>query len=65
MKAARFHGRGDVRLEDVPEPRPGPGQVQIDRRERLGAVLEQGLRLVAEQRFDVGGVGLDGHGVPL
>src|SRR4051795_9048571 len=29
MKAARFHGRGDVRVEDVPEPRPGPGQVQI------------------------------------
>ena len=29
MKAARFHGRGDVRVEDVPEPHPGPGQVQI------------------------------------
>lgn len=29
MKAARFHGRGDVRVEDVPEPRPGPGQVQV------------------------------------
>jgi (R,R)-butanediol dehydrogenase/meso-butanediol dehydrogenase/diacetyl reductase len=29
MKAARFHGRGDVRVEDVTEPHPGPGQVQI------------------------------------
>src|SRR4051812_33792750 len=29
MKAARFYGRGDVRVEDVPEPRPGPGQVQV------------------------------------
>jgi (R,R)-butanediol dehydrogenase/meso-butanediol dehydrogenase/diacetyl reductase len=29
MKAARFHGRGDVRVEDVPEPRPGAGQVQV------------------------------------
>lgn len=29
MKAARFHGREDVRVDDVPEPHPGPGQVQI------------------------------------
>jgi (R,R)-butanediol dehydrogenase / meso-butanediol dehydrogenase / diacetyl reductase len=29
MKAARFHGQGDVRVEDVTEPHPGPGQVQI------------------------------------
>ena len=41
----------------------GPGQVQRLLRERLRAVLEQVLRLVAQQRFDVGGVGLDGHGV--
>lgn len=29
MKAARYHGRGDVRIEDVPEPRTGPGQVKV------------------------------------
>ena len=29
MKAARFHGRGDIRIEDLAEPHPGPGQVQI------------------------------------
>ena len=29
MKAARFHGQGDVRVEEVTEPHPGPGQVQI------------------------------------
>jgi (R,R)-butanediol dehydrogenase / meso-butanediol dehydrogenase / diacetyl reductase len=29
MRAARFHGRGDVRIDDLPEPHPGPGQVQI------------------------------------
>jgi (R,R)-butanediol dehydrogenase/meso-butanediol dehydrogenase/diacetyl reductase len=29
MKAARFHGREDIRVEDIPEPHPGPGQVQI------------------------------------
>ncbi|NMO03530.1 2,3-butanediol dehydrogenase [Gordonia sp. TBRC 11910] len=29
MKAARLHGQQDVRIEDVPEPTPGPGQVKI------------------------------------
>ncbi len=29
MKAALWYGRGDVRIEDVPEPSPGPGQVKI------------------------------------
>jgi (R,R)-butanediol dehydrogenase/meso-butanediol dehydrogenase/diacetyl reductase len=29
MKAARFHGKEDLRVEDVPEPEPGPGQVKL------------------------------------
>ena len=29
MKAARYHGRGDIRVEDLPEPHAGPGQVQV------------------------------------
>jgi len=29
VKAARFYDRGDIRVEDLPEPHPGPGQVQI------------------------------------
>lgn len=29
MRAARWHGRGDVRVEDVPIPRPGPGEVLL------------------------------------
>ena len=29
MKAARFHGPGDIRIEDVPEPQVGPGQVEV------------------------------------
>ncbi len=29
MRAALYHGPGDVRLEDVPEPTPGPGDVMI------------------------------------
>lgn len=29
MKAARWHDRGDVRVEDVPEPRPGPGDLLL------------------------------------
>lgn len=31
MLALRWHGRGDVRLDDVePPPRPGPGEVQLE-----------------------------------
>lgn len=29
MRALRYHGRNDVRLEQVPEPQTGPGQVKI------------------------------------
>ncbi|MFE4971286.1 zinc-binding dehydrogenase [Kitasatospora sp. NPDC056651] len=29
MKAARFHGKEDLRIEEVPEPGPGPGQVKL------------------------------------
>ncbi|MEU7814982.1 alcohol dehydrogenase catalytic domain-containing protein [Pseudonocardia sp. NPDC049154] len=29
MRAARFHARQDVRIDDVPEPAPGPGQVLL------------------------------------
>jgi (R,R)-butanediol dehydrogenase/meso-butanediol dehydrogenase/diacetyl reductase len=29
MKAALYYGLGDVRIEDVPEPSPGPGEVKL------------------------------------
>src|SRR4051794_22207195 len=29
MKAARFHGPGDIRIDDVPETPVGPGQVEV------------------------------------
>lgn len=29
MKALRFHGPHDLRLEDVPAPEPGPGEIRI------------------------------------
>jgi L-iditol 2-dehydrogenase len=29
MKVARFYAPGDIRLEDMPEPRPGPGDVKL------------------------------------
>jgi (R,R)-butanediol dehydrogenase/meso-butanediol dehydrogenase/diacetyl reductase len=29
MKAAQFYDREDVRIEEVPEPTPGPGQVKL------------------------------------
>ena len=30
MKALIFHGPGDLRLEDVPDPQPGPGDVLVE-----------------------------------
>jgi len=30
MRAARFYGRGDIRVDDIPEPVVKPGQVGID-----------------------------------
>jgi len=30
MKAARFHGPGDVRIDDVPEPATRPGTVKVE-----------------------------------
>ena len=29
MKAAMYYGPGDIRMEDVPEPDPGPGEVKV------------------------------------
>ena len=29
MKVARFHAPGDIRIEDIPVPSPGPGDVKI------------------------------------
>lgn len=29
MRVVRFHAPGDVRLEEAPEPRPGPGEVKL------------------------------------
>src|SRR4030042_1708615 len=32
MKACVFHGPGDVRVEDRPQPRPGPGEMLLEMR---------------------------------
>ena len=29
MRAIRYYGPGDLRLEDVPEPISGPGQIKV------------------------------------
>jgi hypothetical protein len=29
MKAARFYGPGDIRIEQIPEPEPQPGHVKV------------------------------------
>ncbi|EXJ85646.1 hypothetical protein A1O1_06012 [Capronia coronata CBS 617.96] len=30
MRAARYHGRRDIRVEDIPIPQPGPGQCLVE-----------------------------------
>ncbi len=30
MKAARFYGPGDIRIDDIPEPRVRPGTVKVE-----------------------------------
>lgn len=29
MRAVRFHGKEDLRIDEIPEPTPGPGQVKL------------------------------------
>jgi len=55
MKAWRFHGFGDMRLDDVPEPRCGPGQVLVEpicvQPSVTEAQLAQGIPTLAYDRI--------------
>ena len=46
MKTVRFHGPGDVRVEEVPDPRPGPGDVLV----RVDVALTDGTDLKTFRR---------------
>src|SRR4029453_12214202 len=46
VKALRFHGPGDLRLEDVPDPEPGPGDVLV----QVEVALTDGTDAKAFQR---------------
>ena len=46
MKALRFHGPGDVHVEDVPRPKPGPGDVLV----QVEVALTDGTDLKAFRR---------------
>jgi L-iditol 2-dehydrogenase len=46
VRALIFHGPGDLRLEEVPEPKPGPGDVLV----RVEAALTDGTDLKAFRR---------------
>jgi len=46
VKALRFHGPGDVRVEDVPRPEPGPGDVLV----QVEVALTDGTDLKAFRR---------------
>jgi len=46
VRAARFHGPGDVRVEEVPDPEPGPGDVLV----QVEVALTDGTDLKAFRR---------------
>jgi L-iditol 2-dehydrogenase len=46
VRAVRFHGPGDVRLEDVPRPEPGPGDILV----QVEVALTDGTDLKAFRR---------------
>jgi len=46
MRALRFHGPGDLRLEEVPRPEPGPGDVLV----QVEVALTDGTDLKAFRR---------------
>jgi L-iditol 2-dehydrogenase len=46
VKAARFYGPGDLRVEDVPRPEPGPGDVLVE----VEVALTDGTDLKAYRR---------------
>jgi L-iditol 2-dehydrogenase len=46
VRALRFHGPGDLRLEEVPRPEPGPGDVLV----RVEVALTDGTDLKAFRR---------------
>ena len=46
MRALRFHGPGDLRLEEVPDPAPGPGEVLV----QVEVALTDGTDLKAYRR---------------
>jgi len=46
VRAARFHGPGDLRIEDVPRPQPGPGETLVE----VEVALTDGTDLKAYRR---------------
>ena len=42
MKALRYHGARDVRVEDVPVPHPGEGEVAVHAEELAGTQRDEG-----------------------
>jgi len=46
VRAARFYGPGDLRVEEVPDPRPRPGDVLV----QVDVALTDGTDLKAFRR---------------
>ena len=51
MKAVRFHGQRDIRVEEVPIPKCGKGQVKVRKLSRFKSQLAHGPSAQASVRW--------------
>jgi L-iditol 2-dehydrogenase len=59
MQVARFHAAGDLRLEEAPEPVPGPGDLVV--RVRNCSMCGTDLKIVTHSHHRIAGPRILGH----
>jgi (R,R)-butanediol dehydrogenase/meso-butanediol dehydrogenase/diacetyl reductase len=65
VKAAVYYGKGDVRVEDVAEPEPGPGELLLEVHAAGICGTDLGEYVHGPMSYAVGGHPVTGHSGPL
>jgi (R,R)-butanediol dehydrogenase / meso-butanediol dehydrogenase / diacetyl reductase len=65
VKAAVYHGAGDIRIEDVPEPSPGPGELLLEIHAAGVCGTDVGEYVQGPASYAVNGHPVTGHRGPL